>query len=104
MVRAAHSMVVIARIARGEVQDLAPRAGEVFARARAGAFDRERGAGGGGEHAVDGGGERRAGEAPGGEDQLAVGVEVDEGADAGVGGGVGCGVGAVGGEFDGQAV
>jgi hypothetical protein len=110
MVRAAHSVVVIARIAGGEVQDLAAGPGQVLALSRAGRFDRGGGPGGGGEHAVDGFGERVAGEAPGGEDQLAVGVEVDEGADAGGGavggggGGVGSNIAGQGGELDGKAV
>ena len=106
MVRAAHSMVVVARIARREVQNLTTRPGQVLAAACAGTLNCSSRSGGSLEHAADGFGERRAGEAPGGEDELAVGVEVDEGADSGAGGGA---VGASGvafrrGEFDGQAV
>ena len=106
MVRAAHSMVMIPRIARREVQNLATRPGQVLAAACAGTLNCSSRAGGSLEHAADGFGERGAGEAPGGKDQLAVGVEVDEGADAGAGGGA-VGAGGVAfrrGEFDGQAV
>lgn len=78
-----HGVVVIARIACGEVQNLTPRTGQVFTPARGSRFDGRRRARGGFEHAVDGFRERVAGEAPGREDQLAVGVEVDEAADSG---------------------
>ena len=95
MVRAAHSMVVVARIARREVQNLTPGAGKVLAAPLTRRLDGRRRAGCCLEHAVDGFGEGIAGETPGREDELAVGVEVDEAADA---------VWSSGGEFGGEAV
>lgn len=83
MVRSTQSMVVIPRIACRKVQDLAPGPGKILAAALACGFNRCRRARGYFEHAVDRFWQRVAREAPGREDQLAVGVEVDEAADAG---------------------
>jgi hypothetical protein len=95
MVGSSHSMMVISRITSREIQNLTARAGQILAPSRTSRFDGRGGSGSRFEHAIDGLRERVAGEAPGGEDQLAVGVEVDEGANAGgraVTGAVGRGV------------
>jgi hypothetical protein len=58
-------MVVVARIARREVQNLTPWSGQVRAVSRARRLNRRRRASSRFEHAVDGFGQRVAGEAPG---------------------------------------
>jgi len=104
MVRAAHSVMMVARVTGREIQNLTTRSRQILAATRAGRFNCSRCSGCDFEHAVDRFRERIAGEAPGSEDELAVGVEVDEGADAGASGVRGGGVAGRGGEFDGQAV
>lgn len=87
-------MMVVPRIARREVQDLAPGTGEVLAAPLARGLDRRCCPCGRFEHAVDCLGQRIAGETPRSEDQLAVGVEINEAADAS----------GLGSEFGGEAV
>lgn len=83
MLRAPDSIMVIPRIARREVQNLTPRSGEVLAAPLARSLDGSRRPVRNFDHARQRCGQRVAGETPGGQDQLAVRVEVDERADSG---------------------
>lgn len=88
-------MMMIPRISSREVQNLTSGARKVRAIPCARGFDSSCGSRGGVEHAVDSLRQGIAGETPGREDELAVGVEVDEAADT---------MGATGREFGGEAV